>query len=243
MSAATDAGVPGRSSARLSALVVDQFLTLVADGNLEPGQRLPPERALAERFEVGRNSVREALRVLELLGIVESRQGDGTYVREPTATALMAPFRLALGLSGADAALEEVLAFRRILEPGSAALAARNLDEEGRERLESSLRTFDRALAEDADAPPGLAADTDFHLAIAVASGNPLVIGVQRALLDVLTRFRAQLAPSSYDPAPQRITRGHHAVFGAIVARDPDAAHDAMARHLDDVAAALPASP
>lgn len=217
---------------RLSRQVVEQFQSMLASGEVVAGDRLPPERELAERFGVGRGSVREALRELEILGLVEARQGAGTYVRAVDSRELMAPFRSVVALS--SAAAEDIVAFRRMFEPQVAAMAAANADDDGRALLQQALRRYDRALGDD----HAVAADVDFHEAVARCSANPLVIAVQHALAELFSEFRSHLAGSSYE-RDQAVARGHQAVFGAIVAGDADAARDAMARHLDMVQSAI----
>lgn len=223
---------------RRSSRVVDEFLEQLARGELLPGMRLPPERELAGQLGVGRNSVREAIRELELLGVIESRHGAGTYVTEIDSARLMAPFRSIVAIGSSQATLQEILDFRLAIEPEAAALAARNLDLDTEVLLARALRRFDHAVSDAVDAKT---ADTSFHFAIARASGNGLIIAVQRALLDMMSRFRSELEPSSYVPE-ERIPRGHHAIFGAIMARDEAAARDAMRTHLLDVARAMPVS-
>lgn len=202
---------------RLSRHVVEQFQALLAAGDLAPGDRLPPERELAERFGVGRGSVREALRELEILGLVEARHGAGTYVRAVDSRELMAPFRSVVALS--DAAVQDVVAFRRMFEPQVAAMAAANADDEGRALLQQALRRYEDAHA--------VEADVDFHEAVARCTGNPIVLAVHHALAELFADFRTHLGGSG--------ARGHHAIFGAVVAGDPEAARDAMAAHLEEV--------
>ena len=219
----------------LSHGVVAEFERLIAAGEFAPGDRLPSERELAQLLGVGRNSVREALRQLELLGLIVSRRGDGTYIREGDVSRLLGPFRLAVAASPATAAT--VLEFRRTFEPDVAALAARNLDDSGVQHLVAALHRFERAV-DDRDHPRE--ADSDFHAAIALATRNPVVIAVQQALSSMLGDFRERLAASSYD-ATRRAARGHQAIFGAIVARDCDGAREVMLAHLDSVEATLQA--
>lgn len=217
---------------RLSQRVVAEVRELLASGELAPGDRLPPERELVERFGVSRGSLREALRELEILGLVQARQGAGTYVRAVDSRELMAPFRTVVALS--SAAAEDVVAFRRMFEPEVAAMAAVNAGDEERSLLQQALRRYDRALG-DHDA---VGADVDFHEAVARCSGNPLVIAVQHALAELFSEFRAHLVDATYE-RDHVVARGHQAVFGAIVAGDADAARDAMARHLGQVEASI----
>ena len=230
MGADTDESV---TPLRRSGGVVARFQELIARGELAAGDRLPSERALAEQFGVGRNSIREALRELEVLGLVEARRGDGTYLRAPDAGHLMAPFRSVISLS--TAAASEVLEFRRVFEPEIAALAARNIDAGGRELLGRSIRRYDDALGAPA---PAREADVDFHTAIARCTRNPLVIAVQEALAQLLVDFRSKLVDSSYEMG-QQVARGHQAIFGAVMAGDEDNARAAMLAHLDGVEGAL----
>src|SRR5215472_3422191 len=102
--------------------IVDQIRELIADGRIKPGDRLPPERELAELFKASRNSVRDAIRVLEQMGLTESRQGDGTYVRSVSAEDLAEP--LALIVLQSRTQMRELLEVRRVLEPALAEFAA-----------------------------------------------------------------------------------------------------------------------
>ena len=217
---------------RLSDGVVEQFREMLLLGQLVPGQRLPNERELGEMFGVSRNSVREALRQLELLTLVERRRGDGTYVRQLDLVQLMAPFGAVIASSAS--AVGEVLEFRRTFEPEVAALAAVKADDDGKARLRSSLRQFDSALgARGADV-----ADVDFHFTVALATRNAVVIGVQRAVMELMAHFRAQLGPASYD-GTVAAAHGHGAIVDAIIDGDPAEARHAASSHLRDVVALL----
>src|SRR5438034_8720601 len=108
-------------STRIYEEIVRQVKAMIADGKLKGGDRLPPERDLAEKFVVSRSSVREALRALESLGLVEIRPGEGTFVREVSVESLIEP--LALMMVSQRGALAELFEARRLLEPGIAALA------------------------------------------------------------------------------------------------------------------------
>jgi GntR family transcriptional repressor for pyruvate dehydrogenase complex len=217
------------SPQRLSRGVVEQFREMLAIGRLVPGQRLPNERELAEMFAVSRNSIREALRQLEMLTIVESRRGDGTYVRELDVERLMAPFGAVIASSAT--AVGEVLEFRRTFEPDVAALAASKVDDDGRALLDEVLRDFEQA----ADEGDGVVADIEFHFAIAQMTRNAVVVGVHRALMEVMTHFRAHLDPTSYH-AGEAAAEGHRAIVEAIAAGDPEGARKAASVHLDVVA-------
>ena len=216
--------------------VVDQFREMLAARRLVPGQRLPNERELAEMFGVSRNSIREALRQLEMLTIVESRRGDGTYVRELDVERLMAPFGAVIATSAT--AVGDVLEFRRTFEPDVAALAASKLDRDGPAVLDGVLRDFEEAV----ESGDGVAADVEFHFAIAQLTRNAVVVGVQRALDEVMVHFRAHLDPASYHGG-EAAADGHRAIVEAISTGDAEAARKAAAAHLDAVARIVLAEP
>lgn len=217
----------------VSTKVVDHMRELVARGQLAPGDRLPSERDLAELLGVGRNSIREALRELQLLGLVEARRGSGTFVRAVDPGSLMAPFQSVISLS--SAAVEDVIAFRRMFEPEVAAMAALNVNDDDVLLLRHALRQFDEAV--ESDTHP-LDADVDFHEAVARCTHNKLVMAVQRALAQLFADMRRRLSDASYH-SDNRAARGHQALFGAIVAGDPQAAREVMREHLDHVEQSL----
>src|SRR6266566_737104 len=136
--------------------VAEQIRRLISDGALKPGDLLPPERDLAVRLGVGRSSVRDAVRTLEVMGILEPRQGHGTVVRDLSTESLVVP--LASVLTRKREMVVELLDVRRILEPALAARAARNataeeIAEMGRilERHEAKLRRGEQAMDEDGE--------------------------------------------------------------------------------------------
>lgn len=221
-------------SARAYRQVVAQFQAQVRAGNLQPGDKLPPEREMALQFGVGRNSIREAIRELHLLGLVDSRHGEGTFVAAPSAETIAMPFRAVIELS--STASDSVMEFRRTMEPGVAALAAKNLTEEGAELLHFALVEFEEAVSDGRSDVE--AADANFHLMTGRVTGNPTVIGVHSALYSLMKDFRSRLNRSSYEPSDCVVT-GHRRIFDAIVARDERAAAGAMRDHLDAVSGAI----
>ena len=227
-------GLQAVSSGRLSGQVVSQFVDMVRRGDLAAGDRLPPERELADRFGVGRNSIREALRELNMLGLVTSRHGEGTFVAQPDASQLMAPFRAVIELS--SSAVDSIMEFRLAFEPGVASLAARNLTEDGEQRLGAALARFEETLTR--KKPRAEDSDAAFHFAIAECTGNPTVVVIHQALLELLTTARTQLKREAYDP-DHRIAVGHRDLFDAIVARDEERARVTMHEHLLHVAAGV----
>jgi len=214
--------------ARLHEQVAKQIERLIAKGVLKPGDRLPPERELAVNFGVGRSSVRDAIRTLEVIGIVESRQGHGTVVREVSPDALVVP--LASVLMRKREMIAELLDVRRMIEPALAARAARNATAEEIAQLEDILRRQREKMRR---GEPGIEEDSEFHYAIAVAARNTVVLQVLDVLMDLLRESRTRSLQ-----VPGRLERsfaGHQRVVRAIKRRNAAAAEKAVRQHLKEI--------
>src|SRR5215472_15074118 len=145
---------------RIYAEIVRQIRNLINEGKLKSGDKLPPERDLAERFRVSRASVREALRALESMSLIEIRLGEGTFVRGGSVDSLVEP--LALVILAEREAVEDLFEARRLLEPPIAELAARRSTKEEIEEME---RILDVQGKEVARGGTGLGQDAAFHAA------------------------------------------------------------------------------
>lgn len=204
--------------------VVTRLRAMINDGGLQPGDRLPAERKLAEQFQASRASVREGIRILAESGLLESRQGAGTFVQErPDATLIGAV------LSG-KYSLEDVFAVRMMLEPEIAALAARNGTPEAKASLEALL-----AAQEQAAQASGSWGDFDlkFHHALAEASGNPVLLEMVSALHEGFARSREESVQS---PLRQQASlAAHRSIVKAILQGCAAKAESAMRDHLEDV--------
>ena len=165
---------------RLFEDVARQIQGLIVDGALQPGDLLPPERELAERFGVSRSSVRDAIRTLELVGLVVPRQGEGTVVADVSPDAVVRPIASVLGRK--RELIAELLDIRQIIEPALAARAATRATPEEIARLEDVLR---RQREKTLRGEPAVEEDTEFHTIIALAAKN----GVVRRVVDVLMRL------------------------------------------------------
>jgi GntR family transcriptional regulator, transcriptional repressor for pyruvate dehydrogenase complex len=195
---------------------------------LRPGDKLPSERELAETLAVSRSSIRDAIRSLELMGMVEPRQGAGTIVRELTPNSVANP--LANALKRKEELMGELLDFRRILEPPLAARAATHASAEEiaemqdiLERQEVKLRKGESTILE----------DSEFHYAVAMASGNSVVLKVLDILMDLLRETRERSLQVA--GRPQKSLAGHRRIFTAIKRHDAEGAKTAMRRHIEDV--------
>ena len=154
-------------STRIYEEIVRQVKLLIADGKLKSGDRLPPERELAEKFVVSRTSVREALRALESRGLVEIRAGEGAFIRDISLETLIEP--LALVILPHREAVGELFEARRMLEPAIAALAARRATPE---EIAEMQRILDDQAREVSQGRTGLAQDAAFHAALAQSAHN-----------------------------------------------------------------------
>lgn len=208
--------------------VAEQIQKLIAEGALKPGDRLPAERDLAIRFGVARSTIRDAVRTLEVMGILEPRQGAGTVVRDLSADSLVVP--LATVLVRKRELVEELLDVRRILEPALAARAAKYATVEEVMELEDILRRQREKMRR---GEPAIEEDSEFHYAIGRAARNSVVLKVLDVLMDLLRESRAKSlqAPGR----PQRSYAGHQRVLRAIKRRDPDAAEKAVRKHLEEI--------
>jgi len=206
------------------ALLVQQILEFIQTRDLAHGDKLPPERQLAEFLGTSRNSVREALRALAQQGRLQSRPGDGTYVQQPEGEQAAV---LQQALAARKRRLREVFALRRILEPGLAALAAETATSSDLTRLKALVYDQQRAYETGQDAPH---LDACFHVQVARATHNQVLLDVMLALNTLLDESRCLdlQAPARVSLSP----RAHLAIIDAIEARDPQRARQEMERHL-----------
>ena len=207
--------------------VARQIETLILE-KLQPGDKLPPERELAEMFSVSRSSIRDAIRSLELSGLVEPRQGIGTVVCEVTADSLLNP--LVNALNRKQELVTELLEVRKMIEPPLAARAATHASEEEIREMEEILRRQADKMARE---EMTIEEDSEFHYTIAMASGNSVVLKVLDLLMDLLreTRERSLQHPGR----AQKSLAGHRQILAAIKKGDAKAAETAMCRHIEDV--------
>ena len=195
---------------------------------LQPGDKLPSERELAETLGVSRSSIRDAIRSLELMGMVEPRQGAGTIVREISSESLVNP--LANAIKRKEDLIGELLDFRKMLEPQLAARAATRASPDEIAEMEDILDRQDRKLRAGESA---IAEDSEFHYAIALASGNSIVLKVLDTLMDLLRDSRERSLQE--EGRPQKSLAGHRRILTAIKRRDIDGAKAAMRRHIENV--------
>jgi GntR family transcriptional regulator, transcriptional repressor for pyruvate dehydrogenase complex len=217
---------------RLYEEIVEQIKQLITGGELKPGDKLLSERELSERLQVSRVSVREAIRTLEMLGFIEIRPGDGTFVRDTNTDDIIRP--LAMFLAVERSSLLDMFEVRRIFETSAASLAAERASQEEVAQIGDLLKKM-RKVINLQDSEKGVAFDTSFHYAVAEATHNTLLIKLFRTVSEDFARSistaRRRLLLDS--PANvQKIIDQHVRIYEAIKAGKAKAASEAMLEHL-----------
>jgi len=209
--------------------IVDQIGHLVAQGQLKPGDRLPSERELVERFQVSRASIREAISALEMMGLIEVRSGEGTYIRQVNIESVVTPLAWMLFIEkDTDLELYET---RKILEVQAAGLAAERAEEveisEMFEALEIMRKDLElHHLGEDAD--------HHFHYAIARATHNKILLRLMNTLSDTMKKSLKSSRSKLYEHkvTPEKLFDEHFGIFEAIKNHDVEKAQKLMLDHL-----------
>ncbi len=206
-------------------IVAQRLMRLLSEGVLRPGDKLPAERDLAQQLRVGRTTVREALKLLTLSGILEARRGDGTYVRQDFTAFLTQQIRWPVLLCRRE--VNMIVEVREGLEVKAAGLAAQRATPEDIERI-AVFRQLQQIEGRDIELETEL--DMQFHHAIAVAAHNELLLQIMLSLQGIIRQYIA-LSSEATDRLETTFAE-HQAIYDAIVARDPAAAERAMMNHL-----------
>ncbi|AYG83888.1 HTH-type transcriptional regulator LutR [Streptomyces hundungensis] len=208
---------------------IEKIKEMIVSGALRPGDRLPKESELAAELGLSRNSLREAVRALSLIRILDVRQGDGTYVTSLDPQVLLEAMSFVVDFHRDDTVLE-FLAVRRILEPAATAMAAPRI-------TEPELASLDAQLAALGDAPSVeelVLADLEFHRGIVAASGNSVLCSLLDGLSGPTTRARIWRGLTQED-AVGRTLREHRAILAALRDRDAEAARSWATVHIASV--------
>jgi len=214
---------------RLYEQIVQQIEQTIVEGKLSPGDQLPTERELAQQFGVSRTAVREAVKTLTEKGLVESFSGRGTFVTAPKPQ----NSRKSLDTFFEIGDLEDpayLVELRGIFEPEVTILAATRIEDQQLAMMREAVATMDRCLKEP---EMYIEADLDFHLALAEAAGNPLILSLLDSIVGVLRSQR--LGIFGVEGGPERGQSHHKLILEAIERRDPVAAHEAMRAHLEQI--------
>ena len=209
---------------------------MIVSGELRPGDRLPKEADLAERLGLSRSSLREAVRALSLIRVLDVRQGDGTYVTSLRPETLLDTVGFVLDFHGDDSVLH-LLAVRRILEPAATAMAAQAMSDSEIASLGTLI-----AVTGDLPGPDGdvdglnelIAADLEFHRRIALGSGNPVLASLIDSLSAPTLRTRVWRGLTQ-ENAVARTIEQHQAIHQALAAREPEVARSWATVHIAGV--------
>ena len=218
---------------KISDQIADQLEGMIADGTLKPGERLPAERQLAERLGISRPSLREAIQKLASKGLLNTRQGGGTFVTESLAHSFSDPL-LAL-LKDQPNAEFDTLEVRKELEGVAAFNAASRATDADRERIWTSYNRMAEVQRSGAASIDKLHVDAAFHLSIIESAHNLVLMHFMRAVQDVLENTISSYLDEFYATPKfvELICQQHEAIVGAVMDRDPQAARDAAKYHLD----------
>ena len=208
---------------------IEKIKEMIVSGALRPGDRLPKESELAAELGLSRNSLREAVRALSLIRILDVRQGDGTYVNSLDPQLLLDAMSFVVDFHRDDTVLE-FLAVRRILEPAATAMAAGRISEQQLDALSAQLD----ALGDQPSVEDLVACDLEFHRGIVLSSGNSVLCSLLDGLSGPTTRARVWRGLTQED-AVGRTLREHRAILGALRDRDAEAARSWATVHIASV--------
>lgn len=208
---------------------IEKIKAMIVTGELGPGDRLPKENDLAERLGLSRNSLREAVKALSLIRVLDVRQGDGTYVTSLEPNLLLDAMSFVVDFHRDDTVLE-FLEVRRILEPAATAMAATHMTDEQIADLRHVLGQLDDAPTIEAL----VANDLEFHRRIALGSGNTVLCSLLDGLSGPTTRARIWRGLTQ-EGAVGKTREQHTAICDAIEARQPEVARSWATVHIAGV--------
>jgi len=214
---------------RLYESAIEQIMNLIKNKKLRPGDKLPPERELAEKLSISRGSLREAFRVLESRGLIKSKPGGGRYIREIRKNGHNNTENIILSLE--KSSILELLEAREMFEVKIAKIAAQKATIEDIQLIEEALSKMNEE--EELKYGKETESDSEFHLAIANASHNFVFVNIIKLHLDLLrdTREKTWKIPGRREEQQEE----HQTIFQAIKEHDSKEAGEAMLKHLKNV--------
>jgi len=216
-------------TSRLYEQIVQQIEESIVKGTLKPGDQLPAERELAQRFGVSRTAVREAVKALREKGLVEAFSGRGTFITDGTTQAVRQSLDL-MAKIGQPEGSTHLAEARAILEPEIAALAALRIQDAELATMREAVAVMDRA---GQDPQAYIEADLDFHLALAEGADNPIILSLLDSIVGLLREQRLRIF--RVPGGPERGQFHHKKILEAVEHRDAEKAREAMRAHLSQV--------
>jgi GntR family transcriptional repressor for pyruvate dehydrogenase complex len=217
--------------------VAETIYEMIRTGELKPGSRLDSVQQLAENFQVGRSAIREALTSLRAMGLVELKQGEGTFIKEFDKDQITFPLSTAILMNKEDIA--QLLEVRKIIEIGSAATAAKKRTTEHLTKMERALLEMKSA---NGDEELGEKADLQFHLAIAEAGQNALLLSLMNHVSDLMgetMRETRRVWLFSKQTTVEQLYEEHKSIYEAIKEQDEEKASKFMLVHLENIESIL----
>jgi DNA-binding FadR family transcriptional regulator len=212
-------------STKIYEMVMEQIKDIVKKGEVKSGDKLPPERYLSEKLEVSRSSIREALKTLQILGLIETRHGDGNFINSNFENNLLEPLSIVFLLLGSKSS--DVLELRKIIEPETAALAARNITKEQLKELREITNKLNNA----SDVETCASLDKKFHYKIAQASGNHLISTVMFSISSLIEKY---IENSKIHTFNKELVKIHHEeICRALETHNAAEVAVAVKRHLE----------
>lgn len=208
---------------------IEKIKDMIVTGEIRPGDRLPKEPELAGRLGLSRNSLREAVRALSLMRVLDVRQGDGTYVTSLEPALLLEAMKFIMDFHH-DESLLQIFEVRRILETAATAMAATRMSDEAIEKLRQTLDQANK----DSTLDEYMQSDVEFHRQIAVGSGNVVLCSIIESVVPATTKART-FRGLTQENAIERSIGEHRMIYEAIAARDPERARSWATIHLTGV--------
>lgn len=209
--------------------VIDQIKDMIDKGTLKKGDKLPSERDLVEQLQVSRASIREALRALEVIGLIECRQGEGNFIKSSFQDNLFEPLSIMFMLEEINP--EAILELRKIIEVEASGLAAKRITNEQLKKLKEIMKRFENCEDEEINT----IIDEEFHYKIAEYSGNVLIFNIFRTVSTLVDDFikDARKLIIAQQENKEVLFLQHNEIFSAIEIHSSEAARKAMREHLD----------
>lgn len=211
--------------------VIEQIQNMVMDGTLQKGDKLPSERDLVERLGVSRASIREALRALEIIGLIESRQGEGNFIRGDIGSSFFEPLSVMFMLNKGKP--EELLELRMIIEVEAVDLAAKKVKKNDIEELKEIMKGLRNAK----DEKESVKFDKQFHYKIAQITGNYLVVTLLNAIASLMEAFieNARGMILREEEKRELLIEQHQNICDALIEKNTEEAVRAMKEHLETI--------
>lgn len=216
-------------SKKLYQLVIEQIQDMILDGRLKKGDKLPSERDLSEQLGISRTSIREALRALEIIGLIESRQGEGNFIKGDIESSFFEPLSVMFKLNRGNP--HDILEMRMILEIESAKLASKRISEEDSMELQALMIQLKKAKNEKESAK----IDKKIHYKIAEITGNSLIMNLLNTISSLMETFIKDAREKILEQKETRefLVKQHENIVDALIERDTDKARLSMKEHLE----------